>query len=82
MPALLCNPERQREPVMKGWLLIVLAASMNLAGCAASFDYQTGPPAPYVPHITDVPPSFYDNDPALRHWYTYPYWNPNRDVFP
>ena len=55
---------------------------MNLAGCAASFYYQTGPPDPYVPHITDVPPSFYDNDPALRHWYTYPYWNPNRDSFP
>jgi hypothetical protein len=55
---------------------------MAIAGCAAGFSYQSGPPTPNVPHITDVPPSFYDNDPALRHWYTYPYWNPNRDFFP
>jgi hypothetical protein len=67
---------------MKRWLSIILVASISLAGCAMGFSYQSGPPTPYVPHITDVPPSFYDNDPALRHWFTYPYWNPNRDVFP
>ncbi len=60
---------------------MVLAALIFLAGCAVSYGYQSGPPTPYVPHISDVPPSFYDNDPALRHWYTYPYWNPNRDYF-
>jgi hypothetical protein len=43
---------------MKGWALIILAASMNLAGCYAGFSYQSGPPIPYVARITNVPPFF------------------------
>ena len=26
--------------------------------------------------VNTVPPSFYGNDPALRHWYTAPYFDP------
>jgi hypothetical protein len=44
---------------MQGWLLFILAAWMNLFGCAVGFSHQSGPPSPYVPHITDLPPSFY-----------------------
>lgn len=67
---------------MKRCWWIFLAAMMNLAGCAAGAGYQSGPPAPYVPHLSDVPPAFYDHDPALRYWYTYPYWNPDGDAYP
>jgi hypothetical protein len=69
---------------MRRWVLIIGAAliSINLVGCAVGFGYHAGPPAPYEPYITDLPPSFYDYDPAYRHWYVYPYWNPNRDFFP
>jgi hypothetical protein len=45
-------------------------------GCAGGQYYQSS--EDYEPYITDVPPSFYDNDPTLRHWYTYPYWDPTR----
>lgn len=44
-------------------------------GCTAGVAYQKN--SEYVPYISDVPPAFYNNDPALRYWYTYPYWNPN-----
>jgi ABC-type oligopeptide transport system substrate-binding subunit len=54
-------------------LLAVLAAAA--AACAPS-GYQP-PPGEYYPYISDVPPSFYNYDPALRDWYTAPYWNPD-----
>ena len=57
--------------------LIALALVTLLAlaaGCATS-----GPPqGEYYPSISDVPPSFYDYDPMMSHWYTYPYWDPER----
>lgn len=43
-------------------------------GCAPGY-YQTS--EEYYPYITDVDPSFYDYDPTLRHWFTYPYWDPS-----
>jgi hypothetical protein len=53
--------------------LALLALSI---GCANSGYYQTT--ETYTPAITDVPPSFYDYDPTLRHWFTAPYWDPSR----
>jgi hypothetical protein len=55
-----------------GFLLV--AFGVLLEGCTSGGAYQKD--SEYVPYITDVPPSFYDNDPALRHWYTTPYWHP------
>ena len=56
--------------------MIVAAVLLSLSiGCATGRDYQTS--EQYVPYITDVPPSFYDYDPALRHWFTAPYWDPS-----
>lgn len=57
--------------LLVAWALLALSA-----GCAAGRYYQA--PEPYSPSITDVPPEFYDNDPALRDWFTAPYWDPSR----
>jgi hypothetical protein len=61
---------------MQRFVYLGLAVLVLAAACApAGYPRQ---PGEYYPHISDVPPSFYDNDPTLRHWYTYPYWNPDR----
>ena len=53
-------------------------ALLAAIGCAAGYYAEPGP-APYPgSYISDVPPSFYGNDPALSHWYTAPYWDPER----
>jgi hypothetical protein len=57
-----------------GLLLLILGIFQE--GCTAGGTYQKNSEE-YVPYITDVPPAFYNNDPTLRYWYTYPYWNPN-----
>lgn len=44
-------------------------------GCASGQYYQTS--EQYEAYITDVPVSFYDYDPTLRHWFTAPYWDPS-----
>jgi hypothetical protein len=54
--------------------VLLLAAVLLLTGCAAPGAYQG--PTYEGSYITDVPPSFYGNDPMLRQWYTAPYWNP------
>jgi hypothetical protein len=59
---------------MKRGIYWGLALLLLAAACASPGGPQ---PVEYQPHISDVPPSFYDNDPQLRHWYTYPYWNPD-----
>ena len=64
---------------MKRFLWMGLAVLTLATGCATSAS-GNHPSEPYYPYITDVPPSFYDNDPALRHWFTYPYWNPNSHI--
>ena len=53
------------------WLLVTMAL---LAGCASGGAYR-GAPSPDT-SVNTVPPSFYGNDPALRHWYTAPYFDP------
>jgi hypothetical protein len=66
---------------MKGFVALSVALFLGLAGCSAatspawqtkagSVAYQTEDPNPSL-----VPPSWYDNDPAMKHWYTPPYFN-------
>ena len=43
-------------------------------GCTSGAAYQKE--TEYVPYLTDIPPTFYNNDPGLRHWYVAPYWHP------
>ena len=57
---------------LMGLLMVVLG--VFLAGCPAGGGYQKD--SEYVPYISDVPATFYDNDSTLRHWYTTPYWHP------
>jgi len=55
-----------------GWGLLLL---VFLAGCAAPAGYRS---TDYVgSYPSDVPSSFYGNDPQLRDWYTAPYWMPS-----
>jgi hypothetical protein len=53
------------------WLLVPV---MLLAGCAAGGTYRGAASADAK--ISDVPPALSGTDPALRHWYTAPYFNP------
>jgi hypothetical protein len=55
-------------------LLLVVPVAL-LAGCAPERAYRGA--AADESSISDVPPSFYGNDPALRHWFTAPYWMPD-----
>lgn len=54
------------------WLLVVAAL---LSGCADGGAYRGA--AWDYPSVNTVPPSFYGNNPALRHWYIAPYFNPD-----
>ncbi len=61
---------------------LVLAATLLLAGCASG-PYRPYRPAPdpyyhpdYYHGPGSVPPSWYDYDPAYRHWYDPWYVNP------
>ena len=53
------------------WLLAALAL---LSGCAAGGAYRDARPA--GAYISPLPPALRGTDPALRHWYTAPYFNP------
>jgi hypothetical protein len=61
-----------------GKILIGLAmvAWLAAAGCAQGSYARSRPGESRGSYTNDVPPAFYDNDPALRQWYTAPYWNP------
>lgn len=54
--------------------LCLLALGPLQEGCTAAGPYQKD--SEYAPYFGDVPATFYDNDPALRHWFTAPYWHP------
>jgi hypothetical protein len=54
--------------------LLLLVPVMLLAGCAAGGAYRGAASADTS--VNTVPPSFYGNDPALRQWYTAPYFDP------
>ncbi len=60
---------------MKPLICAALALLVLDAGCAPE-GYRQGP-SERSSYLSDVPPSFYGSDPALRHWYTAPYWNPD-----
>jgi hypothetical protein len=54
--------------------LLLLMPVMLLAGCTAGETYRgTGSGNTY---IAPLPPALQGTDPALRHWYTAPYFNP------
>ena len=53
------------------WLLVVV---MLLAGCAAGGTYQGAGSA--GASINNVPPALQNTDPALREWYSAPYFDP------
>jgi hypothetical protein len=56
-----------------GWCLILLV--VFLAGCAAPSGYRS---TEYEgSYWSDIPSSFYDNDPQLQYWYNAPYWMPD-----
>jgi hypothetical protein len=64
---------------------LALLAFLALAGCAggAGGEYYASGGGSYYgygayggPYRDEVPPSFYNNDPTLRQWFTPPYWNP------
>ena len=52
-------------------LLVVLAL---LSGCAAGEPYRSAEPADA--YISPLPPALRGTEPALRHWYSPPYFNP------
>jgi hypothetical protein len=51
------------------WLAVVL-----VAGCAAEGAYRS--PASAEASNSALPPALSGTDPALRHWYTAPYFDP------
>ena len=65
---------------MKGSLALVVALFLGLAGCSAATAPQWQNKAGSVAYQTQdsgqsmVPPSWYDNDPAMSQWYTPPYF--------
>jgi hypothetical protein len=80
-----------QEEGMKALICLILWIGLLVSGCASG-GYYASPSsnAGYYggyygygsygnPYNTNVPPEFYDYDPSLSHWYTYPYWNPDRD---
>jgi hypothetical protein len=64
---------------MKDILFIIFLALWLLpaGGCATPGPYEPGVRPQTQPYTgMGVPPSFYNNDPALEHWFTPPYFNP------
>ncbi len=55
--------------------LLLLVPVFFLAGCAASDTYRGS--SYEASYSSEVPSSFYDNDPMLQDWYSAPYWQPN-----
>jgi hypothetical protein len=54
--------------------LWLLAAVALLSGCADGGAYRG--PGYGDAYVSPLPPAFRNTDPALRHWYTAPYFNP------
>lgn len=53
------------------WLLVTAALLM---GCADGGAYRS--PGYSDAYLNPLPPALQNTDPALRHWYTAPYFNP------
>jgi len=61
----------------RGWAvlgLLLLVAVALLTGCAAGGAYRGAGAADA--YISPLPPALKGTDPALRQWYTAPYFNP------
>lgn len=56
---------------MRKFLFILAVLSLLAAGAVG---YGSRASAPCQSARSDVPPSFYDGDPARRDWYSFPYW--------
>lgn len=65
---------------MRIWTYALFASILLVLAACASPGYYSQPPVSqrYYPSYSDVPPSFYNYDPTLMHWYTMPYWNPEQ----
>ena len=65
---------------MKSSIALVVALFLGLAGCSAATSPAWQTKAGSVAYQTEdssqslVPPSWYDNDPAMSQWYTPPYF--------
>ena len=66
---------------MKSSIALVLALFLGLAGCSTASSPAWQTKAGSVAYQTQdsgqrmVPPSWYDNDPAMSQWYTPPYFS-------
>jgi hypothetical protein len=60
--------------IMKTRILSLLAVMLFLVGCAPA-TYKAAPPEEYM-GPGSIPPSWYDDDPAYRHWFEPWYVNP------
>jgi hypothetical protein len=59
---------------MKSFIVVALGLFLGLAGCSAGGAYRgAGSTDAY---ISPLPPALQGTDPALRQWYTAPYFNP------
>ncbi len=60
-------------------LALTLGLVLALAGCAPPVtrpgEYRA-PPSSLEGPTLGVPPSYYDNDPNFKYWYTPPYFDP------
>jgi len=67
---------------MKGFIALAAALFLGLAGCSAATAPAWQTKAGSIAYQTQdsgqsqslVPPSWYDNDPAMSQWYTPPYF--------
>ncbi len=68
----------EENPMMKRWReisgLLLLVPVMFLTGCIAGETYRSETSAPA--YNRDIPRALSDTDPALRDWYTAPYFDP------
>jgi hypothetical protein len=65
---------------MNRFIALATALFLGLAGCSAAtspaWEARAGAVAYQTQDVDQgmVPPSWYDNDPAMSHWYTPPYF--------
>ncbi len=65
--------------VMRTYICLICLLLSIVAGCASGY-YATYSTDQYYPGEEQygIPPSWYDNDPSMRQWYTPPYFDPHR----
>lgn len=74
--ALLLSVELKRGKMVRWrWGLVIFIVLLAGLGCAAGA-HRTGGGDYDAEGYPALPASFYDGDPAYRHWFTYPEYNP------